>query len=139
MTGASLAPRTILILGVTNLVADDFSMGASNYLSIRSDEAVRHARGEPVQEAFPLWHAAATMGAFILAGAIPLVPYVAVPPAERFPAAVAATLVALFTVGALRSTITRLAWWRAGTEMLVVGACAAAVAYAIGRALAQLA
>lgn len=138
VTGAALAPRTILILGVANLVADGFSMGASNYLSIRSDEAVRHARGEPVLEAFPLRHAAATLAAFILAGAVPLVPYVTVPPAARFPAALAGTLVTLFTVGALRSTITRLAWWRAGLEMLVVGAAAAGVAYAIGRILAPL-
>jgi len=139
VTGAALAPRTILILGVANLVADGFSMGASNYLSIRSDEAVRHARGEPVLEAFPLSHAAATMAAFVVVGAVPLVPYVVAPPAARFPAALAGTLVALFTVGALRSTITRLAWWRAGLEMLVVGAAAAGVAYLIGKALAPLA
>lgn len=138
VTGAALAPRTILILGVANLVADGFSMGASNYLSIRSDEAVRHARGEPVLEAFPLRHAAATIAAFVVAGAVPLVPYVAVAPAARFPAALAGTLVTLFTVGALRSTITRLAWWRAGLEMLAVGAIAAGVAYAIGVILAPL-
>src|SRR6476469_6254997 len=59
VTGASLGAKTILILGTANLLADGFSMGASNYLSIRSDEAVRQGRGEPVLEAFPHRHALA--------------------------------------------------------------------------------
>ena len=53
VVGAGLSSTVILILGFANLVADGFSMGASNYLSRRSypdavdrDEpevAVRHA------------------------------------------------------------------------------------------------
>ena len=37
VTGAALQPRIVLILGVANLLADGFSMGASNFLSIRSE------------------------------------------------------------------------------------------------------
>ena len=36
VTGAALQPRIVLILGIANLLADGFSMGASNFLSIRS-------------------------------------------------------------------------------------------------------
>ena len=36
VTGAALSERIILILGFANLVADGFSMGASNFLSRRS-------------------------------------------------------------------------------------------------------
>ena len=36
VTGAGLSPRIVLILGLSNLLADGFSMGASNYLAIRS-------------------------------------------------------------------------------------------------------
>jgi vacuolar iron transporter family protein len=42
------------------------------------------------------------------------------------------TLVTLFVVGAARSLVTNLRWWKAGAEMLVVGAAAAAVSYAVG-------
>lgn len=132
VAGASLDTRTVLVLGVANLLADGFSMGASNFLSIRSDEAVRHARGEPPAEEFPARHGAATMAAFVVAGAVPLVPYVAVAPAQRFPVAIAATLATLFVVGALRASVTALHWWRAGLEMLVVGALASAVSYFVG-------
>lgn len=46
--GASLAPRIVLILGAANLVADGFSMAASNFLGTRaeSDDHVRIARIE---------------------------------------------------------------------------------------------
>jgi vacuolar iron transporter family protein len=136
VAGASLPPRTVLILGAANLLADGFSMGASNFLSIRSDEAVRRSRGDGVQEPFPFRHGAATMGAFVVAGAVPLLPYLAAPEERRFAMAVAATLAALFLVGALRATVTLLSWWKAGLEMLAVGAAAAAVAYLTGSLLA---
>lgn len=41
--GASLAATVVVILGIANLVADGFSMAASNYLGIRADEQ-RQAR-----------------------------------------------------------------------------------------------
>ena len=52
--------------------------------------------------------------------------------ADRFPLAVLLTLAALFGVGASRSMVTRLNWWRSGLEMLLVGSAAAAVAYGVG-------
>ena len=138
VAGASLSPTTVIILGLANLLADGFSMGASNFLSIRSDEALRSARGEPVNEPFPVRHGLATFAAFVSAGSFPLMPYLFRSGDFRFPSAVIITLVALFIVGASRALITRLRWWKAGAEMLVVGAMAAAVAYAAGFYLAGL-
>ncbi|HEX6039578.1 VIT1/CCC1 transporter family protein, partial [Longimicrobium sp.] len=59
-------------------------------------------------------------------------------PEHRFSVAVAATMVTLFVVGALRSAVTLLRWWKAGLEMLAVGAAAAAVAYGVGYLLADV-
>ncbi|HZJ28171.1 MAG TPA: VIT1/CCC1 transporter family protein [Acidimicrobiia bacterium] len=39
--GAGLSTRIVLVLGVANLVADGFSMGAANYLGVRSEEQRR--------------------------------------------------------------------------------------------------
>jgi vacuolar iron transporter family protein len=132
VAGAALAPRTVIILGLANLLADGFSMGASNFLSIRSDEATRAARGEEVQEPYPARHGFATMGAFVVLGGVPLVPYLLVPRSLQLPWATVMTLLTLFAVGAARSLVTKLRWWRAGAEMLAVGATAAAVSYAVG-------
>lgn len=75
--------------------------------------------------------------AFVLAGFVPLLPILF--GADRpFPFAVVLTIVALFTVGAVRVSFIPTRWWRAGLEMLVVGAVAAASAYAVGALLGAL-
>ena len=132
VAGAGLAPRTVVILGLANLLADGFSMGASNFLSIRSDEATRAARGEDVSEPFPARHGAATMAAFISLGSVPLLPYLLGAGPLQLLHATAMTLLTLFLVGAARALVTDLHWWKAGAEMLAVGAAAAAVSYAVG-------
>jgi VIT1/CCC1 family predicted Fe2+/Mn2+ transporter len=129
VVGADLSERIILILGFANLLADGFSMGASNFLSRRSyAEADERATSREAAR-----HGAATVVAFIVAGTVPLVAYL-VPLSDdvRFPLAITLTLTTLFAVGASRAFITRLGWIRSGVEMLLVGALAAAVAYSIG-------
>ena len=139
VTGAELAPRVVLILGFANLLADGFSMGASNFLAIRSDEAVRRSSGLSMLEPFPFRHALATFAAFVLAGTIPLVSYVVTVREAAFGWAVALTLATLFGIGAARSLVVDTRWYRAGAEMLLVGTAAAAVAYAVGDLVSRLA
>jgi VIT1/CCC1 family predicted Fe2+/Mn2+ transporter len=129
VVGANLSERVILILGFANLLADGFSMGASNFLSRRSyADAAERAGGREAAR-----HGTATIVGFVSAGVVPLVAYLA-PLSDdvRFPVAVALTLSTLFAVGASRAVVTRLGWVRSGLEMLLVGAVAAVVAYSIG-------
>ncbi len=107
VSGASLPVRTVLILGFANLMADGFSMGASNVLSIRSGQDIRTSDGLEKDEPYAVRHGAATFLAFVLAGAIPLAAYVFPGgTADRFSVAAALTLITLFVVGALRSLVT---------------------------------
>ena len=76
VAGGSLATLAVVVIGAANLVADGISMGAGNFLAIRADERAREAADLPEQEAFPWKHALATLIAFVVAGAIPLGPYV---------------------------------------------------------------
>ena len=135
VVGASLSETVILILGFANLVADGFSMGASNFLSRRS-----YAEAEDRLDArSSARHGAATIVGFITAGMVPLVAYLLpIPDGSRFPATVVLTFLTLFTVGASRSAVTKLGWLRSGIEMLLVGAAAAVVAYGIGAFAASL-
>ena len=50
-------------------------MGVGNLLAIRAQERVRAAQGLPEEEAYPWKHGAATLLAFVLAGAVPVVPF----------------------------------------------------------------
>jgi VIT1/CCC1 family predicted Fe2+/Mn2+ transporter len=139
VAGGGLALRVVLIIGAANLVADGLSMAVGNYLSIRSHESVLEAQELPEEEAFPTRHAIATFLAFVLAGAVPLLPYM-VPtlPVDRFIASIAVTFGTMFVVGASRALIANVPWWKAGLEMLVLGALVALLAYASGGLVARL-
>jgi VIT1/CCC1 family predicted Fe2+/Mn2+ transporter len=139
VAGGGLSPRVVLICGVANLLADGLSMAVGNYLSIRSHESVLEAKGLPEEEAYPRRHALATFGAFVVAGALPLVPYVAPSIFERrFAWSVAVAFAAMFVIGASRTLVSRVRWWAGGLEMLGLGAAVTVVAYAAGALIASL-
>lgn len=190
VAGAGLDSTVVVLLGIANLLADGFSMAASNYLGNKSehDYVVRERRTEEMEyhhepeeelaEMFgflrqkgytkkdsetllPLlsknkefWldimmreelgicppkkggqsmrAAVATFFAFVLAGAIPLAPYILVVYGDVFGIAIISTVVTLFGIGALRSLFTDQPWYVAGAEMLSVGGIAATIAYGVG-------
>ena len=135
VVGASLSSTVILILGFANLLADGFSMGASNLLARRSQ-----TDGAPLPA---LWttarHGVATFVGFVLAGFVPLLAYL-VPSGggDRFFLSVGLSLVTLFGVGASRALLTHRRALVAGLEMLLVGSVAAALAYVVGAVASML-
>lgn len=191
--GAALSTKVILILGLANLLADGFSMAASNYsgtkavsdeyekareiesrhISVDPDgerEEVRqllqrkglhgHALEEAVtaitrndrrwiefmlQEEYgfalsrpsPLKAGAATFAAFIVCGAIPLLPFV-FGSEVSFAVSIAMTGVVFFLIGATKSKWSVAAWWHSGFETLLIGGVAAALAYTVGYLLRGL-
>jgi vacuolar iron transporter family protein len=138
VAGGQLTTAAVLIIGAANLAADGVSMGIGNFLSIRANESARAAQDLPEEEAFPWKHAMATLAAFVIAGAVPLVPYVVPTDAgDRLAWSAVMTAGALFSVGAARAAVTRDTWWRTGLEMLVLGAIVAAAAFGAGALIAR--
>ncbi|MBM9606109.1 VIT1/CCC1 transporter family protein [Desulfopila inferna] len=135
--GAKLGTFAVLAVGFASLLADGLSMAASNYLAGRSEQAVvesnLHPKKDKVEER-PQISAFFTFIAFILIGAIPLVPYVL--PVSRptilFPLSITLAIFSLFLVGGLRTRVTGSNFITAGMEMMLIGRGAAAVAYFIG-------
>jgi vacuolar iron transporter family protein len=128
--GASFEPRVSIVLGIVNLAADGFSMGASNYLGLKSElEQV----GASVELEAPWRHGLATAAAFVLAGAIPLLAF-AFPVARGlyFPVALALALLTLAGVGGARARFLPSSAWRCALEMVTIAGGASAVAYALG-------
>ena len=131
VVGASLSSTVILVLGFANLLADGFSMGASNVLARRS--------GTDDSRLPAFWitarHGLATFAGFVVAGFIPLLAYV-VPfrAGDRFGLSIGLALLTLFCVGAGRALFTPRSALRAGLEMLMIGSVAAGLAYLIGAA-----
>lgn len=129
-TGALLSPGVIVILGFANLLADGFSMGASNFLAIRTEDEVAK---RPSEIATPFQHGVVTFGAFLIAGVVPLLPYLfSISTGQQFFASSLLAALTFFGVGAARTFITKGNFFKAGLEMLVIGGIAAFVAYGVG-------
>ena len=81
--------------------------------------------------------------AFVLAGSVPLLPYLIslFEPSFRplaLSSSVVMTFAAIFVVGTARSLVTGRRWWIAGMEMAVIGVIASLIAYVVGRFLGIL-
>ena len=123
----------MLILGISNLLADGFSMGASNYLAIRSRSSAELEISGSISEPYAVRHGIVTFVAFVMAGSIPLLAYL-LPVVEQQRFAVTATLgaLSLFVIGAARTLLAHGSWWKNGLEMLSVGGVAATLAFFVG-------
>lgn len=129
VTGAQLAPTVILILGFASLLADGVSMAVSDVLAERSRP---NAQDRPSLRGASKGGLATFLG-FLVAGFMPLSAYL-VPGIGgwRFTVACVLAGLTLFVVGASRSAVTDRGWLRAGAEMLILGAAAGVIAYAVG-------
>lgn len=128
--GAGMSAPIIIILGIANLIADGFSMGASKYLSLKSEQSVEKSGSK---KRSPFNDGLATFLAFVAVGTLPLIPFL-IPAAAKnaFTISAIATAVTFFLVGAARSLVIKKNPFLAGLEMLVVGGAAAAIAYGLG-------
>ncbi|HHG90514.1 MAG TPA: hypothetical protein ENJ90_08565 [Devosia sp.] len=194
VVGAELSVGVVLVLGVANLVADGFSMAASNYSGTKAELddynrikqiELRHIRNQPEGEReelrqiyrkkgfegqelermvdllsrhedvwvetmlseeyglsavqrSPAIAAWATFAAFIICGAVPLVPFILGFEASAL-AATIATGIVFFIIGAMKSFWSTQRWYMSGLETFVIGIAAAGMAYGIGVLLRGLA
>lgn len=84
----------------------------------------------PVQRS-ALRAAAVTMLGFVVAGALPLIPFVLGMPRSEETATVV-TALTFFLIGSAKSRWSQRSWWRSGGETLLIGMLAASVAYFVG-------
>lgn len=80
-----------------------------------------------------------TFVAFVIAGTLPLIPYIgsyafgiSMAPDFRLQVSVGATALALFLVGSLRTLLTNESWLKNGLQVLAIGSIAASAAYILG-------
>lgn len=130
VSGAALSPAIVLVLGFSNVLADGFSMAASNYLSEKSDTALN---GVGEKEA-PIKTAAVTFASFVLIGSIPILPFAILYNSDvnSFLVSIIATVIAFLIIGYVRGRVTKENRIVAALETLAIGAIAAAIAYGVG-------
>jgi VIT1/CCC1 family predicted Fe2+/Mn2+ transporter len=135
--GASLSPVIVLILGISNVLADGFSMAASNYLSKRSEK-------NSGNELSPMRSSFATFVAFVAVGLIPLLPFICaifidISNDSQFIWSIIATFMAFILIGIVRGEVMKKNPLRTAIETVLVGGAAAAIAYGVGVLLKGLA
>jgi len=99
-----------------------------------------HELGLLPDERKPLFSALTTLGAFVIAGAVPLLVYllglvITISSSVAFPVSLALSGLALFGLGAAKVLVTERNTLRSGLEMLAVGGLAAGVAFVVGALL----
>lgn len=133
--GATFSSETVVIFGIANLVADGFSMGASSFLSIKTEQDVQRSRHKWWQrkgeKALP--RSLTTFAAFVVAGTIPLLPFLnSYDEGNKFLISAIAAAVTFFLVGGARTFVTKRGFFTSGLEMLTIGGIAAILAYSVG-------
>ncbi|MBY8975560.1 VIT1/CCC1 transporter family protein [Rhodobacteraceae bacterium NNCM2] len=79
----------------------------------------------------PMRAAMITFISFLVAGIIPLAPFI-LDTTKAFEISIAATLTVFFVIGTLKSRWSMAKWWRSGLETLLIGSTAALIAYLAG-------
>ncbi|MBP7842772.1 VIT1/CCC1 transporter family protein [Candidatus Woesebacteria bacterium] len=139
VVGAGFATEVIIVLGIANMVADGISMAIGDFLGERSVSTLHKFHG--TAESSILADAKTsliTFCAFVLAGTLPLLPYLvmlfgfSIPENKQFAMSLVSTLSSMFFVGSLRTYVIKGNWFKNGLEMLAVGSLAATAAYTIG-------
>jgi VIT1/CCC1 family predicted Fe2+/Mn2+ transporter len=95
------------------------------------DTMMAEEHGMPLVNRLPSKAALAVFGAFVLCGAVPLIPYV-FGLANAAAIALVMTGVTFFAIGSIRSFWSPRPWWMAGLETFCIGMLAAGAAFVIG-------
>jgi len=142
--GAALSPVIVLILGFANVLADGFSMGASNYLASKSELDLEKKNNQvSVKTKSPLKTGIATFSAFVVVGVIPLIPFVFgyflnTDSTSLFYQSIGITVIVFFVIGLFRGFIAHVPPIKTAFETLFVGTLAAIISYVVGALLQGL-
>lgn len=130
--GAGFSYKVVVIIGIANLLADAWSMTSGNYLAIKSEQAYEKANHEKATfDKSIFMHLMATFFPFIIAGALPLLPYM-LGMTNPFKASLVMVGVSLVLVGIMRGFFAKRHILITAIETLLIGMFAALVAFMVG-------
>lgn len=139
VVGAGAAPATVVVAGVAGLLAGALSMAVGEYVSVASQHEILAGGVEAADadEALgsPLRAGGASLGAFGLGAAVPLVPFLLSSGSAAVVVAVGLASVVLYGLGASITLLTSRPSWRSGGRQLLLGLSAAAATYLTGQLL----
>ncbi len=123
---------TIVLTGVVLIFVEAFSMSVGTFLAEHSaEEAVLHMHGVASDRDSRLAGAIMFVSYFV-SGFVPLVPYLIWEGVTALYVSVAASLLALFALGAVSARVSRVPMLREALRMFLIGGAAVAVGVLVG-------
>lgn len=128
---AGVPRNTILVTGFVLILVEAFSMGSGSFLAERSKEEYVDKRDLPFK--YPFFGSLVMFFSYLLAGFIPLFPYIVFSVSLAFKISILFSLLALFLLGFIGAQRFKSNPLRAGLRMLLIGGLAVILGIIVGR------
>ncbi len=120
--------EVILMTALVIIAVESTSMGASEFISEETEEDIEKEK----VAASPLISGLIIFISYVLAGIIPLAPYLLLPHLQAIPVSVALALLGLILLGLFKGKITHKSPIRSALEVFAIGGIAAAIGLIVG-------
>lgn len=135
--GAGLSPITVFILGLANVLADGFSMGAGRYISAKAELEENKQR-----DISPMKSSIVTFISFIILGLLPLSSFILSYTLQinnnyMWKIAYILTFIGLFMIGYIKGYVLNKDPIKSAVTTLLIGGIASIIAYFVAKKLSS--
>lgn len=120
--------EAILATALVIIAVESTSMAASEFVSEQTEEDVEKEK----VPASPLVSGLIIFVGYVVAGMVPLIPYLILPHLQAIPVSIAAALVGLLILGIYKGKVSHKSPTRSAVEVLAIGGIAAMIGIAVG-------
>lgn len=128
---ANVDRSTIIVTGLVLIFVEAFSMGVGSLLSEQSAEEYEFKKEVALSK--PAVAAVVMFFSYVIAGLIPLAPYMFWTDHSAIWVSIILTLISLFLLGIINARINKVRVWRDGLQILIMGSIAIAVGIIVGQ------
>lgn len=130
IAAAKTSTPTIILAGVILIFVEAFSMGVGSLLSENVAEEFEEQKEKPLKES--LLAGFIMFGSYIIAGFIPLMPYIIFAPQPAFWLSIIFSLASLFILGTAAARLSHTEALKHGIKMCLIGGAAIGLGVAVG-------
>lgn len=119
--------KFVILAGLVGIAVEAVSMGAGEFLSEETEHDLdKNDRANPLYGGFIM------LISYFLAGLIPLLPIIFLPPSISLHVSIIAALIGLFVLGIAKGKVTNTNVLKSAIKVLVIGGIAAGIGIAVG-------
>jgi len=125
---SATSKQAIIATALVIIAVESTSMAASEFISEETEEDVEKEK----IPANPIISGLIIFVGYIIAGMVPLIPYLLLPHLQAIPVSIVAALMGLLALGIFKGKVTHKSKLRAAVEVLIIGGIAAGIGLAVG-------